>query len=80
MLIKYTSIKNKSKKKNIRKQHTLTHTHLGLFELVLQITEVHVFVAQPLRSAQTDPINDGGMVQLVRQHCVIWAQQNLVQE
>lgn len=39
-----------------------------------------MFVAQPLRSAQTDPIDDGGMVQLVRQHCVVWAQQNLVEE
>lgn len=39
-----------------------------------------MFVAQPLRSAQTDPINDGGMVQLVRQHCIVWAQQNLVEE
>lgn len=39
-----------------------------------------MFVAQPLRSAQTDPIDDGGMVQLVRQHCIVWAQQNLVEE
>lgn len=39
-----------------------------------------MFVAQPLCSAQTDPIDDGGMVQLVRQHCVVWAQQNLVEE
>lgn len=54
------------------------HTHLRLFEPVLQVTEVHVFVAQPLCPTQTDPINDGGMVQLIRQHCVIWAQQDLV--
>lgn len=53
-------------------------THLRLFELVLQITEVHVFVAQPLRATQTDPIDNGGMIQLVRQHCVIRAQHNLV--
>lgn len=39
-----------------------------------------MFVAQPLCSAQTDPIDDGGMVQLVRQHCIVWAQQNLVEE
>lgn len=44
---------------------------------MLQVTEVHVFVAQPLSAAQADPVDDGGVVELVRQHGVIWAQQDL---
>lgn len=55
------------------------HTHLSLFEPGLQITEVHVFVAQPLGSTQADAVDDGCVVQLVGQHRVVWTQQNLVQ-
>ena len=52
--------------------------HLSLFELLLQIAEVHVFVAQPLCSTEADPIDYGGVVKLIGQHCIIRAQQHLL--
>lgn len=57
-----------TKSKDLRKK-TMTYisssaeaTHLRLLELNLQITEVHVFVAEPLCPTQTDAIDNGGMV------------------
>lgn len=55
-------------------------TYLWLFKLAFQIVEVHVFVTQPFGSAQTYPINNGGVVQFVRQHRIIRTQQDLTQE
>lgn len=37
-------------------------THLSFFEFGFQVTEVHVFVAQPLRSTQANAIDDRGVV------------------
>lgn len=53
--------------------------HLGLFQLGLQVTQVHVFVSEPLGPTQPDPVNDGGVIQLIRQHRVVWAQQHLIE-
>lgn len=38
-----------------------------------------MFVSQPLRPTQSDPVDDGGVVQLIGQHGIIWTQQNLEQ-
>ena len=48
---------------------------LGLFELGLQIGHVVVLVAEALRLAQTDAVDDAGVVQLVAQDRVLLAEQ-----
>lgn len=39
--------------------------HLSFFKLILKVIEVHVFVAQPLGPAEADPVDDGGVVELI---------------
>ena len=56
-----------------------TLPHLGLLQLGFQISHIQVALAVFVGLSQTDAINDGGMVQLIRQDCVLRGQQGLVE-
>ena len=56
------------------------HGYLALLQLGLQVSQVHVSIAEPSGPTQTDPIYDGGVVQLVRHNRIVRAQQNLPSE
>jgi hypothetical protein len=49
----------------------------GLAELGLEVRQVHVLVEQPLGLAQTDPVDDRRMVELVGEDGVLRSEQRL---
>ena len=51
--------------------------YLCVLQLSLQVMHVHMLVAVLVGLTEADPIDDGGMVQLIRQHRIPRGQQSL---
>ena len=49
-------------------------TVLCILKLLLENLHVHVLVAESARLAKSDSIDDGGVVELIRDDCILWRQ------